>query len=69
MKRIASIMLGLGLTFGTAAVFAQAPAQTDQPKTEKAAKPKAKSKADEKTEKGKGKTKSGKKKAEEPKQQ
>ncbi len=73
MKKIASVLLGLGLTIGTAAVFAQeAPAKTEKKKTENKAqknaeKPKevqkAKSNAKDVTKKGqKGKT-------EEPKQQ
>ncbi len=56
MKKIVSLMIGLGLIVGTSAVFAQAPAQQDQPKAEKTKKKKA------------GK-KSSKKKAEQPKAQ
>ena len=56
MRRIGHIFVGMNLLVGTAALFAQPPAETDPPKAEK-----------NKSDKGKGKQKGEKRKAEEPK--
>jgi hypothetical protein len=44
MKKFMTMMLGLSLVLGSATMFAQAPAQTDQPKAEKTKHKKAKTK-------------------------
>ena len=63
MKRIASILIGLSILFGSTLGFGKAPAQQDQPKAEKKGDKKGAKKGD------KAKQQSGKRKTEQPKAQ